>query len=287
MEHHHSHHAQHHDQGEHHRHDDAAIADMLDLDAEVLGSHLDGITAWAGGHTAASTPRTVADVGAGTGTGTLALARRFPQAGMVAVDQSPVMLDRLRETASARGLGERLRLVRADLDEAWPDIGTVDLAWAASSLHHAADPDRLLGDLYGALNPGGLLVVVEMDGLPRFLPDDPGTGRPGLEDRCARATAEANWNAHPNWGPHLERSGFRVAEERTFTYEVGPPAPPAANRYARTVLGNMRHGLADRLDADDLAALDRLLDEDDPASVGHRRDLTVRGSRTAWAAHRP
>ncbi|MEU6034278.1 hypothetical protein ABZ801_02605 [Actinomadura sp. NPDC047616] len=45
---------------------------------------------------------------------------------------------------------------------------------AASSLYHVADPDRMLGDVHAALRPGGLLVVIEMDALPRFLPDGAG-----------------------------------------------------------------------------------------------------------------
>jgi ubiquinone/menaquinone biosynthesis C-methylase UbiE len=65
--------------------------------------------------------------------------------------------------------------------------------WAASSLHEVADPDRVLSNVYAALHAGGLLVVVEMDDLPRFLPDDVGLGRPGLEARCHAALAQAGW----------------------------------------------------------------------------------------------
>ncbi|MFI6578620.1 class I SAM-dependent methyltransferase [Nocardiopsis sp. NPDC050513] len=272
----------------HHRHrthdHEAGTADLLDLDAEALGTYLDDLTAWADGHTDAA-PGLVADVGAGTGTGTLALARRFPEARVVAVDRSPLMLDRLRDTARERGEGDRVRVVEADLDAAWPPVGTLDLAWASSSLHHVADPDRLLTDLYAALRPGGLLVVVEMDAPPRFLPEDLGIGRPGLEERCHEIGDLGRWNAHPNWGPHLERAGFAVAEERGFDIAVHP-APPSARRYARLYLRRVRSALAGRLDAGDLDTLDRLLADDGPHAITHRGDVAVRGSRTAWAAHR-
>jgi len=121
--------------------------------------------------------------------------------------------------------------------------------------------------------------------LPRFLPHDLGFGRPGLEDRCRAAMAQDHWNAHPNWGPHLQRAGFEVLEERTFTY-IRHPAPPAADRYAHGVFSNARSGLADRLDAEDLQTLDRLLAQDAPESLLRRRDLAVRSSLTAWAARR-
>lgn len=260
---------------------DTSVADILDLDAEVLGPYLEELTCWARSHTKAA-PHTIVDVGAGTGTGTLALARRFEAAEVIAIDQSPTMLERLRAAAAAHGIAGRLRAVQADLDAGWPPIGTADLAWASSSLHHVADPDRVLADVRAALNPGGLLVVVEMDAMPRFLPEDV---HPGLEERCRAAGARNGWNAWPDWTGHLERAGFTVAEQRVFDIDVRP-APPAANRYAHRVMSGMRNRLAEQLSADDVAALDRLLDPDDTEFVLRRRDLVVRGARTAWAAHR-
>ena len=260
---------------------DASVAAVLDLDAQVVGPYLDELTAWAAGHTNAA-PHSIIDIGAGTGSGTLALASRFPSAALTAIDRSPTMLDRLRDAAAAHGVAGRLRTVQADLDAEWPSVATADLAWASSSLHHVADPGRVLADVHTALNPGGLLVVVEMDAMPRFLPEGV---HPGLEERCREAAAREGWNAWPNWTGHLERAGFAVAEERTFAIDVSP-APPAANRYAHRVLSGMRNRLADRLCADDLAALDRLLDPGDEEFVLRRTDLVVRGARTAWAAHR-
>ncbi|MEV4399471.1 class I SAM-dependent methyltransferase [Nonomuraea sp. NPDC049607] len=286
----HSHHGHHHHGSPHHgsshhgsphHGDESRLADLLDLDADVLGTYLDELTAWIA-EQAVRTPRTVADLGAGTGTGTLALARRFPDAEIVAVDQSPVMLDRLRSAALGQGLGERVRVVRADLDEALPPIGAADLVWAAASLHHVKDPARLLGEIHAALDPGGTLAVVEMDGMPRFLPDEAGAA---LEARCRAAVAATGPDPYPDWGPFLEEAGFEVAARRDFPIEVRP-APPNAVRYAQAVLGGYRSRLDGELAAADLAALDRLLSADSPESLG-RRDLVVRGTRTAWAARRP
>jgi SAM-dependent methyltransferase len=264
---------------------DAELAEMLDLDGALHGSYLDEVLTWVG-RLAPNTTRTVVDIGAGTGTGTLPLARRFPGAQVVAIDRSASMLERLAATAHAQGLTERLRVVQADLDVAWPMVGGLDLGWAASSLHHVADPDRLLREVHSAFNPGGLLVVTEMEARPRFLPDDIGQGRPGLEARCHEAMARARWNAHPNWRPHLELAGFEIAAEHTFDIELHP-APPGIEPYARAFLGRLRTALAGELAADDLDALDHLLADDGPQAVLRRRDLTLQGSRTAWAARRP
>ncbi|SRR6266540_26903 len=278
----------HHHAGPGHDHDhESGLADLLDLDAEMLGSSLVELTAWVE-RIVPAPPRTVVDVGAGTGTGTLALARSFGTAEVVAIDRSALMLSRVRSAADEQGLGDRVRVVLADLDEAGPDVagvdpGSIDVAWAASSLHEVAEPDGLLRDLYAALRPGGLLVVVELDGLPSFLPDDLGVGRPGLESRCHEALAKLGWNAHPDWTPHLEKAGFEIADRRTFGAEASPPQPGVGG-YARAYLGRFRSALVGRLADDDLDTLDRLLDDGDPAALVRRPDLSVRVSRTAWAA---
>ncbi|MDV6284853.1 class I SAM-dependent methyltransferase [Rhodococcus jostii] len=264
---------------------EAALADLLDLDAEVFGSYLDSVAEWVGQRTR-ETPRRVVDVGAGTGVGSLTLARQFPTAEVIALDRSEVMLTRLRTAAHGQGLTGRLSVVHADLDVAWPAVDAADVVWAASSLHEVADPDRVLQDMYGALNTGGVLVVVEMDALPRLLPDDLGLGRPGLESRCHEALARLDWNAHPNWRSHVERAGFVDVEERSFTSEA-TPAPPSTGRYAQNFLRRIRSALDGQLSADDRDTLDHLLADDDPDSVLHRGDLTVRGSRTVWIARRP
>ncbi|MEX5270874.1 trans-aconitate 2-methyltransferase [Kocuria sabuli] len=264
---------------------EADLAQLLELDAETSGSALDEMTAWISRQVTAE-PRTIVDLGAGTGAGSLALARRFPSAQVVAVDRSAVMLDRVRAAVRGQGLEGRVRAVQADLDVAWPAVGAADLVWASSFLHEVADPGAVLGDVRDALRPGGLLVVVEMDALPRFLPDDIGLGRPGLEFRCHRALADAGWNAHPDWRPLLEHAGFEVLAPRTVSTGASP-APSATARCAAAWFARMRPALQDRLAAEDLDVLDHLMAPDAPEALLNRRDLSFRGSRTAWAARRP
>lgn len=195
------------------------------------------------------------------------------------------MLEHVRSAAHQQGLADRVHVAQADLDVAWPEVGAVDIAWAASSMHEAADPDRVLRDVYAALNHGGLLVVIEMDTLPRFLPDDIGLGRPGLESRCHAALAQMNWNSYPDWRPCLERAGFQIAGHRSFTTEASAASPSTA-RYAHAYLSRIRPALAGRLATEDLDTLDHLLADDKPGALLRRPDLTARGSRTALAARR-
>ncbi|MFF3200807.1 class I SAM-dependent methyltransferase [Streptomyces sp. NPDC002962] len=271
-----------------HQHDAGDQSEILDLDAEVLAEHIASITAWLPVRTS---PSRVVDLGCGTGAGTLALLERFPGAEVTAVDVSDTHLHRLREKAVAAGAADRVRIVRADLDApAWPALGTPDLVWASASLHHMAEPGRALRQVHDLLAPGGLFAVVELAGFPRFLPESAPEDAPGLEERCHAALdrhhAEHLSHRGADWGTELAKAGFTVEGERTLTVDIGPARTDAVGRYALTSLRRMRAGVASALTAEDLTALDRLLDTDGPHGIVHRTDLGVRTERTVWAARR-
>ncbi|MFJ7949732.1 class I SAM-dependent methyltransferase [Streptomyces sp. NPDC096354] len=262
-------------------------AEILDLDAEVLAEHIASITAWLPVEAA---PRHIVDLGSGTGAGTFALLQRFPDAAVTAVDSSTSHLHRLVDKAKSEGLADRVHTVQADLDTGWPDLGTPDLVWASASMHHMADPDRTLRQVHDTLAPGGLFAVVELAGFPRFLPEEAPEDRPGLEERCHAALdhhhAEHMPHRGADWGPMLTAAGFTVEGERTITVNLGPPHTEAVGRYALGGLRRMRGSVAEALTAEDLTALDQLLDTDSPRSILRRDDLTVRTERTVWAARR-
>jgi ubiquinone/menaquinone biosynthesis C-methylase UbiE len=283
-----------HQHTDHHQHnhaedDQAAMAELLDLDAEVTRPYLSEVMTWIG-ELAADPPRRILDLGSGTGTGALALAQRFTGAHVTAVDISAAMLRRLQEKARELGVADRTTTLEADLDKAWPDTGPVDLTWASASMHHLADPDRVLSEIFAALHPAGMLVVVELASFPRFLPDDIGLGRPGLEARCHAARADTHAQEMPtlgsDWAPRLRRAGFTIEAERPFTIDLAPPLPAAAGRYAQVALRRLRTAFGDRLDASDQAVLDTLIDSNGPDSVLRRGDLTVRDERTVWVGLR-
>lgn len=257
------------------------LAEMLDLDAEVLHDHHRDLIAWVGSLT---TDRPlIIDLGAGTGTGSVALARQLPAARVVAVDVDDEMLAHLRRRAEAQGVADRVRTVQADLDQPWPPLGPADLVWASASMHHMADPGAALAQAFAALRPGGVLALTELDSFPRFLPDPAGAA---LEERCHAELdtlrAEAGMHMHEDWAARLAEAGFTVEAQRRFDIALQPPLPAAAGRYAHVALHRMRHRLADRLGADDLAALDQIT-----AGLRDRDDLVVRATRTVTVGRRP
>ncbi|MGP4008536.1 class I SAM-dependent methyltransferase [Streptomyces sp. 4N124] len=280
-------HTSHHDHQQQ-RGADSGQAEILDLDAEVLAEHIAAITEWLPLKTH---PRQILDLASGTGAGTFALLDRFPEAHVIAVDASPGHLRRLWEKACARGVDDRVRAVQADLDDVtWPDLGTPDLVWASASMHHMADPDHTLRTVHDLLAPGGLFAVVELAGLPRFLPETAPEDRPGLEERAHAVTdrfhAEHVPHRGADWGPMLNAAGFTVEGDLTLAVDIDGSRDTAIGRYALGALQRIRSAAAAELAAEDLAALDRLLDTSSPHSILHRDDLAVRTERTVWAARR-
>lgn len=263
-------------------------AQILDLDAEVMAEHIAAVTAWL---PVKGAPIEIVDLGAGTGAGSFALLVQFPAAQLTAVDSSAAHLDQLRNKADTANLGDRLRIVQADLNAPeWPDLGAPDLVWASASMHHLADPDRALRNVRDTLAPDGLIAVVELAGLPRFLPPTAPEDRPGLEERCHAATQQRHAEHMPHrgadWGPKLTAAGLTVQDSLTIDVNVKNSHSNAVGAYALAALQGIRNAAADALSADDLTALDQLLDITSPHSILRRDDLAVRTTRTVWAARR-
>ena len=282
MAHSHSHdHAHDHSNEHSHDHSHDLLAELLDLDAAVLRAYHREVVTWIGSLTPPGAR--IVDLGAGTGTGTVALARQLPDAQVIAVDVAEPMLEHLRHRAGALGLADRVRTVAADLDADWPDLGPVDLVWASASMHHMADPSRALRQVLALLRPGGMLALTELDSFPRFLT---GTEGADVEERghaaMAQARTEAGMHIGDDWARRLAEAGFTVEAERRFDIALDPPLPDLAHRYAQLSLQRMRHGAEGRIGADDLTALEALVD-----TVLDRDDLTVRAARTVLLGRRP
>jgi SAM-dependent methyltransferase len=268
---------------------DDAMTGLLELDGEVLHGYWSAALDWVTG--AAPGAGRLLDLGAGTGTGALGLAERFPEAEVIAVDIEPGSLARLRDKALPLGLAGRVRAVEADLDAGWPELGPLDLTWASMSLHHLADPGRVLGEVLAATRTGGLIAVAEFSEPLRFLRPDAGFGQPGFEERLAETLGRAHAEALPTlgseWAPRLAGAGWDVIDERQFPIDLDPPAHPRATDYARAWFTRLSAGFAGELEPGDQAALTALLAEAGPGPLPRPADLHIRGTRTVTLARRP
>jgi len=97
-------------------------------------------------------PKTVIDLGCGSGHLARLLAERWPDADVLGVDNSPAMLKWAEGTAS------RVRWQRANL-RTWRPNWPVDLLISNAALHWLDNHERLFPELLEALAPGGVLAV--------------------------------------------------------------------------------------------------------------------------------
>jgi SAM-dependent methyltransferase len=227
--------------------------------------------------------RRVVDIGCGPGVGTCVLAQQFESAVVVAVDGSQEMLEAAAARAAALGLSERVHPVYVQLPAGLDQLGSADLVWAAMVLHHVDEQTAALRGLRSLLEPGGLLALAEFGDAARFLPDDPGVGRPGLNERLG----DGNLWGHAlpdDYLATIEAAGFVCIGDQMMHARLERPLSTDARRLALESLRRMRELAGERLDADDHAALDVLLDEDSPLGVMRREDTVFDVTRRVIVA---
>ena len=107
-------------------------------------------------------PRTILDVGAGSGVWSLQMARRDPSARVTGLDL-PGVLDRFHEHAQQLGLADRVSVIAGDFHDVEVPEAAFDRVVLANVVH--LEPSdraaRLVARARGWVRPGGELVVVD------------------------------------------------------------------------------------------------------------------------------
>ena len=241
-------------------------------------------------HEAGTRVRRVVDLGCGPGVGTGALATAFPEATVVAVDNSPAMLEQTAARAAGLGHADRVETRLLDLDGDLPSLGRCDLVWAAMSIHHAHDEVATLQALRSLIAPLGLLCVLERaEPLSVRCADE--LGRPGIWDRLAEA--------HQRWFEHmrprlpgamkaevypsmLAEAGLDVVIDRPLRRDVEVPRDPMTQQFVAGVLQKSLTNLVAFAAEDDLEALRELLEA--PSSPDRWEGTQVTISRKMFIA---
>jgi demethylmenaquinone methyltransferase / 2-methoxy-6-polyprenyl-1,4-benzoquinol methylase len=107
---------------------------------------------------------TVVDVATGTGAVAIAIARRYG-CRVVAVDQSPVMLEQAQRRIAAAGLDGRIELVRAEAEALPLADGSAAALAHTYLLRYVDDPAATLRELVRVVRPGGVVASLEF-GVP-------------------------------------------------------------------------------------------------------------------------
>ncbi|MFD7071001.1 class I SAM-dependent methyltransferase [Streptomyces sp. NPDC059913] len=269
---------------------------VLELEAEISRPQYEQAVRWIAGLPEAPKVRRILDIGSGPGLITCLLAEVFPDAEAVAVDGTPALLERARDHAERLGLGDRFRTHHADLEDGLDGLGEADLIWAGNSLHHVGDQRAVLAGFAGLLRPGGVVALAEGGLQPRRLPRDLGFGRPGLEARLEaihvdrfeemRAALPGSRRETEDWSALLAAVGLTPQGVRSFLLDLPAPLDDRAREYVTVEFARRREMFRDELPAEDAAALDRLLDPEDPAGLRLRPDVFLLSARTVHLGRR-
>ena len=127
---------------------DNPIRRLIHNPEEILGGHIEP-------------GQTVLDLGCGSGTFTIAMARMVRDAGkVIAVDVQDEMLQIVRQKAVKEGLDSRIITHKSEPDR----IGIsdrVDFALAFYMAHELPDVEAFLKEIASLLKPNGKLLIVE------------------------------------------------------------------------------------------------------------------------------
>lgn len=104
-------------------------------------------------------PLVIADLGAGEGAFSQLLARQAER--VIAIDNSPKMVEVARDLAARNGL-DNIDFRVGDLEAPPIDDASIDLAFLSQSLHHALHPQRAIAAAHRLLKPGGRIAILDL-----------------------------------------------------------------------------------------------------------------------------
>lgn len=101
----------------------------------------------------------IADIGCGAGWSSIALARAYPQAGIVGLDVDPASVELARANAGGAGVTDRFAFHLGDAEQM--PAGAYDAVFAFECVHDMPRPVDVLAAARRALAPGGSVVVMD------------------------------------------------------------------------------------------------------------------------------
>jgi ubiquinone/menaquinone biosynthesis C-methylase UbiE len=111
-------------------------------------------------------PKTVLDLGVGTGTYAVPLLEALSQTTVIGLDVEPRMLDLFRDRAEKAGCGARIRTIEAALGQGRPiplEDHSAEVVLMLNLYHELEDRVDVLKEIQRILAPGGMLVLSDPD----------------------------------------------------------------------------------------------------------------------------
>jgi trans-aconitate 2-methyltransferase len=172
---------------------------------------------------------TVIDAGAGSGRVTERLIERLPGGRVLAIDGSPAMIEKARES-----LGDRAEYEVMDLAEL--EVGEpVDVVFSTATFHWVTDHDNLFRRIHASLKPGGRLhaqcggagnVARHAEAIAAV------AGRPEFAAHYEQMPVMWNFSSAEETAERLRNAGFEQIET---WLELKPVTPPNPSEFIRTV----------------------------------------------------
>ncbi len=108
----------------------------------------------------------VADIGAGSGKALVRLAQAYPKSTFVGFDIDEGSVSRARALAAKEKVADRVTFEQRDLTKGIPK--GFDAITAFDMVHDTADPYAVFTNVRKALNPGGVFMLLEINGANRL-----------------------------------------------------------------------------------------------------------------------
>jgi len=170
----------------------------------------------AGLPTLLESPR-IADLGCGSGAGSLLLAEWFG-VSVTAVDLSRIFLDQLEQRAKEAGLAHLIQTLEADMGQLdWPDA-SIDFLWSEGAAYHLTFPGALR-NWHRLLSHGGFAIISELSWF---------TENPAVPVREFWATAYPTMAIEAENADQAREAGYdviateRLPAEAWWTHYYGP-----------------------------------------------------------------
>jgi SAM-dependent methyltransferase len=111
----------------------------------------------------------VADVGAGSGEISIAIAARVPHGVVYSTEINPALLDKIDSNARKAGMNNIVPVMGKEHDTELPSQ-CCDAIFLREVYHHLTDPAGMDRSLYRALRPGARLAIIDFEPIPGTQP---------------------------------------------------------------------------------------------------------------------
>jgi ubiquinone/menaquinone biosynthesis C-methylase UbiE len=221
---------------------------------------------------------TVVDVGCGDGFFTGLLAERLPTGLAIGLDTLPAYLRAAGERLRRPIADGRIRLVEGDANQLPFAAKSVGVIWSCHSMQSYTDIPQVLLEFRRKLEPGGLLAILETDGLHSVMlswPPDLELAALQAEHRKIGSEDTYIGTYFPRFAPRLLlEAGYVEILREYFFVDRQPPCDSALERYVQLYLENLLARFGERLAEPARARLRELASPQSPQFLPRQQNFT-------------